>query len=1544
MASRGAFAFRSAKPSEKEDKKNKAQRCLARTASITSNATKTSKLPTQSNSFFSRNKHAKPKPEYQTRTAPSASIPGSRAQNILDIGPTRSDMSRSSDARSAQSVGAGSPAGTTTVSVKSGKPRAVLRRRAPSIERSAEYPATESSASSYEPSKQYHASRSSPGGYHDSEPGSIMGVSAPQASNTAASYQPRGLGLGSEYATSSSHMATYNSRRNPQSTSTSTLPPPTPTQAHDSGSSTRRSESPGAFSRTSTPTSMSSQSPGVPTPLKAPLRPKTTSPTRSRPPVSTRGLGRIAREEKAAPRTTGLASVRESATSSSSSSTIKPESRTGGNRTPHADLPSPNPITPPPTNPPGPGPSSQAQGFPQRKGSLKYREEQASRMVSQPDGGAPRDQGYTAAASSQTGRARIPPSRPSRDGVEIDERLVSLSQQHPTLQPSALITEGQSRKANDHERYRSDGRTGGSLGVRAGVSRTPPVSNSAFTSRMPSPNVASSLSRFASPADSSRSRPSVETNISAAKSAKDPSPQSAGSSKSSSRFGFFTRRARSPMETTSSEKADKADKAAKKGPAAGTGHEGYGKYARRGRSGSSTSASRGRSTSSTSIGRTSSSRKSSLTSRDVPELDDFYRERLAPKAIAGGGREYEAGSDPYATRSPESSVSAFEHPVPSGNRARIGAFDSQTSLQEPAHRLHHINRRLPQRHDDPAKATVGQGYEPSGAPSLATRRSLHRSQNFQDAEPIRIPAPINTEATAASSMTSKDTLQSQLRTHDSTVPVTDDISEGHEGNWLKANKTPKTKKSPRKWNFFQRTQGSPKPALPTAPRSDDYQDVMRVAVSNAPVTQEPRQVPFYALMDNNEQGSTDLGSMSQLARSNSQLNRSGSFSVSRSRDLSPEKQPRKLSMLLPSPPTITTAFPKTPNRSSPSQPPAPPSSLLVQPSTVETQPSDAATSSEPRKPRLQQIGRIPRVVSKRDRLHRPPPQSFSRPRPYTPRQEDVPSSAPVVASGGYPLGPEDLASGIQTESIPQRPWDTQDYAGPARAPVRTIETSNPSSRKDEFMAFPPRIGSEVSGSSSSGILSYVAAATTAVVPEPGAAPSDDEVWNEYYEFLDTVGSPGPATSGKGSYFEKGQGKTRFQPAPLHVRKDASVTGSKASSPERLEAATYPPAAAAPSRDLPSPPKKSKLLEVPPTPGTISDLLAGYADRDSTVTKHRSQSMTSRYSTSSIESEADSLAGHEAQRSQPSWVAPQLTPAQRLSQIYLRRDALLASTWLSFDRVLFSPAHGQVQSNSKDRILVLDGLGDDEWSFYCAEHYPTATIYNLSPKARKDAPAIQIPGVPKPPENHKHIQYTSMGSTFPFPQEFFAAAVFRFPAATSDAAYYSAVSEFKRVLRPGGYLEMSMLDIDMINMGSLTRRALRALKERKQVANRDVSLKPLSDNIQKMLGKKAFENLYRVQPIVPVAGHLNSSRAESFDSASGKQLPVQPKGERGSGDIAKNLAKVGRWWFSSCYETGLRGSIWNDKALLAECEARETGFRFLLCYAQKPLHKRRTRSF
>lgn len=1369
----------------------------------------------------------------------------------------------------------------------------MLRRKAPSIEQRKGYARTESSASSHEPTppRQPLGMANSPGGFSDPFPDSILGITAPPIPSTIASRTPGGLGAGFEYATSSSRMANYNSRRTPPVPSPQVLPPPTPTLAHDSGSSTRRSESPGAFSQTSTPTSMSSQSPGISMPVQAPARTRRESPVGSRPPITISRRRLPMQEDIPASSSRGLTSVRESATSSSSSSTVK---GTG----PRDTQPKPSKISAErssshDSNPPsrtGPGKqisSSRALPLP--------RQEVAKTGLSQPrvanrfvDPAI--DQRMRQNNTSQGNRSKIPPPRPSREGAP----------ELPAEFHSAVVrTESEARRPHP----------GSTISGRSPSSAS---STSALPSRLPSPNPSSVQLPRPTLASASRSRasPSVETNVGSIGASKDPSPQSAGSSKSTSRFGLFTRRTKSPLESTAVENIDRS---LKKGPAAGTGHEGYKNYARRGRSGSiSTSASRGRSTSSTSVGQTSTSRKSSLTSRDgpesKPELDEFYRSRLEPNSIRGGLPTDDLAGKPDLQTQESVQNSASNLPR---ERLRIrespplierGEHSHKADYQpEQSHSLRHDFRRLGRSHDDPPNV---QGFQnpfklqnPQPEITLATRRSVHRSQVLAD--PIRVPAPIDTRAMAPSPViNSQDDYQSSVPQSDSAMPVSD-FSEGHEGNWLKVRVALKPAKSPRKWNFLQRAQASPRKAQHlAAPRSDDDQGAVRelpAAVSRLP---ESRPIPYYAILNSSEQEDLDTfaaGSTEQYGSRPAVADRQGS----------PEKQDYRPSMLLPSPPTLTGEFPDVSEFPLEKSPHAPPE--------VEVPVLDTPVPTEPRRPRLQQIGRIPRVVSKRDRLHKPPPQSFSRPRPYAvaaATSDEAPSSAPARSTGdGFETAYRPVL-GIQTEMIPSDPWGYQNSAKPASAPVGNVGQSSRSNNNDEFLAFPPRVPSEVSGSSSSGVASF--AATTAVVPEPGTAPDEDEVWNEYNEFLDTVESPAPLANEKMNQYDKSVQKGKWTPSPLQIRKDSS------GGPEEGPAANYPPLTP-PTRELPSPPKKSKFLDRPSSPGTISDLLAGYGDRNrlSGHTQRKSASSSSRYSTSSIESEADSLAGRENTAKHGAVVVPE----------DVRIEALMAGTWLSFNHVLFSPADGELRSKMKNRILVLDGLGIDDWAFYCAGNYEDALLSNLSPVQQR----------PKTRDNYDHFPYTSLDGAFPFPQGYFSAAVFRFPAAASEVSYRHAISEFKRVLRPGGYLELSMLDIDMVNMGDQTRRALRGLKQRKQVAEPNTSLKPLSDNIQKMLGQEAFENLNRCVVDVPVSGRIPISRTGSFDGNKG-DAPSVTSSKGGDHGIPWDLAKVGRWWYSRCYEVGpgaVQRSIWDDKALLDECEARKTGFKLFLCYAQKP---------
>ncbi len=1148
----------------------------------------------------------------------------------------------------------------------------------------------------------------------------------------------------------------------------------------------------------------------------------------------------------------------------------------------------------------------------------------------------PPGESYIAQSDSyQYNWSKTPPPRPSREGtpsLDLDDTLD--------------LFQGTRTRINLDRDVPSTERAAGANTSRTAIGRFPSNASSVSTrpSRMPSPN---SISNPLQPIHSKSPKPQdlslVETNVGRARSAKDPSPLSASSSKSSSRFGLFTKRTRSPLDTAA---YDNSEKAAKKGPAAGTGHEGYGKYAKRGRSGSiSTSASRGRSTSTNSAGRTPISRKSSFTSREDHDIDEFLRERLTPVVMTGGARAIDSrtfGSAHQPTSSGESaaattsseSVPAIGAPLKSQMPMR-----SETSGREPGniHFLRRDHRRLPDRKDNPEYRFEQQGgrYVDSsyGQPTLAARRSAHRSQFGKDVEVMKIPTPIDTQAlTASPRVGSHDDLQSILFPTDSTPQLNDDRHEGRESDWLKSQNSERLarSRSPRKWAFFQRAQASPRrPLEDMVPKSSHDQSSVRELPATVSSLPESRSIPFYALLDNSEQEDSH-----QMVVKRNQIDPTdggGPTSLS-AQDIYPQRDHR-LSTLLPSPPMLAAEFPKTQGSISPGVVLRPPEATTTAASEVRPVPLP-----EPKKPRLQQVGRIPRVISKRDRPHKPPPQSFSR--PFARRPTTINESLTITPETRSQDHVQRPLLGIQTEVIPSNPWGNQDSAKPASAPV------NPSASfygidKDEFLVFPPRVGSEVSGSSSSGIVSLVG--TTAIVPEPGTAPDEDEVWNEYNEFLDTVESPAPLAEGSINPLEKSLRKKGWAPEPLHIQKVSSVTSSSSSTEKKVSAA-YPDVSA-PKRPLPNPPDRptSYTSGPPATSVAVSDLLGGYGDRNRSgaITRQVSLSSGSRYSTSSIESDPDSLAGRENREKKTiTPPMPAKTHSEPIVQSSLRFDALMTSRWLSFDRVLFSPALVEAKRSHKDQVLVLDGLGNDDWSFYCAETYMNVDIFNLSPKP---ASSPQI-GALQLPKNYRQVQHADLRKRFPFETGFFTAAVFRFPAATSEDAYLNSISECMRVLRPGGYLELSVLDINMVNMGNRARRALHELKHRMRVSQPDVALKSLSATLQKMVKQRGFENLNRCVVSVPVAGRVSKSRSRSGtsdeDSGTLGDLRKEAFGKE-DGGLGKTLATVGRWWFTRCYEMitlpygDLERSIWNDEVLLEECERKETGFKLLLCYAQKP---------
>ncbi|KAL8884378.1 MAG: hypothetical protein Q9215_007560 [Flavoplaca cf. flavocitrina] len=1500
MASRGTYGSRSAKGAEKEKEKDRSRIPiigLSRKSSVTS-TTSTSKTPSTSTSWFSRGRRKQAAEPPRALAVSSSSTRTNKSTKPTDVAmSSRSEPFRQPRQQTSNIdpiTTAPKPSSSTYVPDIEDPQRKTLRRKPSAID---------------------------------------------------------------QRTTSSSRMDTYNARQAPKTPNQQLLPPLAPSFANSSGSSTtRRSESPGSFSRTSTPTSISSYSPGIPVTTKSPLRTRQISPTRSRPPVTRNWQGNHSKQELSTDTSPGLSAVQELATSSSSSSTVR------GNQSSHHRNQAPVPSQQTSPQPGGTSKSDLPPQFTSRNVPFSHDEPQ-SRV------GAHDSFSHVALSASQF-PSKTPPPRPSREGTPGLEDVVITS---PIIRSnlSRLETTGHKRRESlEKPLFPPGSRVETASSTRSFLEHSKSTERSRLTktSRLPSPDLATVGSSETWSAEKPPNRITAHHGASRSHNAsrgREPSPVSAEAGKSTSRFGFFSRRT-SPVRDQRSESIEKA---VKKGPAAGTGHEGYGKYARRGRSGSAgTSASRGRSSSSNgttgSVGRTPSSRKSSFTSRDEPEMDDFLRDRLNPVIISGGrvsSDQRNSGADLYRTASEASTASILSSDDSSFGKAQQSSqnrFAGSTMVINSSNPSRRASKVLPRGKETTNSTITSDADDGSSStrPNLATRRSMHRSQLFKEGESVRVPAPINTRAVAPSpSINSRDTFQSSALKTGSSLQSTDDISEGREGNWLRPRKAEKPSKSPSKWNFFQRTNAAQKKSSSRRPSQDrERPQEVPVAITPRP---EARPVAYYAMIDNNGQDVDDpeglVPSLEDVERLRPPLSRMEP-SVDYHASASDRRREHKQSMLLPSPPTMAGEFTNI-------QGPPSPKVLHRQPVPISQPPvEDRQPIRKPSESRLQQVGRIPRVVSKRDRPHKPPAQSFSRPfaRGTTvPKQQQQQQPTYDAYRRKHPETTDRPILGIQTERIPSDPWGDPASAKPASAPVRPYAQSHNQDRQ-EFMIMPQRITSEMSGSSSSGGMSFVLA--PADTKQPGYKPHEDDVWNEYDDFLDNVESPAPLPTKPVETASKRNSppKPRMTPAPLQIRK-----GSTASSTQSTSGRDLPPMTVAPTSALPSPPSRMALLSpnLASSPMSFSDFISGYGDRNrsSAVSNLRQSSVSgSHYSQASIHS----IASSSADQKRHTQIMAEKTRNSSNSQSNLRFSALMTSKWLSFGRVLFSPAHDDILQSTKqtpNRVLVLDGLGNDDWSFYCALTYPDATVYNLNSFKRMSSHRRQGIGNPvQSPPNHRQIFHTGMNAPFPFPKGYFSTAVFRFPVATTEAAYYNAVSECKRVLRPGGYIEISILDLDMVNMGNRARRAVRGLKTRMQMARKDVDLKPLSDNIQKMLGRRGFENLRRGMVTVPVAGTLDgsetSSRNASMDEGQGKSFADMLNDESESGDegITRMVSRVGRWWYERCYESGERGregeeevggeSIWNDKALLKECEKKETGLKLLICYAQKPVvSKRRT---
>ncbi|KAK2793172.1 hypothetical protein FQN52_001820 [Onygenales sp. PD_12] len=1323
---------------------------------------------------------------------------------------------------------------------------------------------------------------------------------------------------------------------------TMNLPPPTPNfTASTSSPSTRYSESPGPWSsRTSTPTSMSSYSPGIIQPTKIASRLRQPSPAISRSPLprqatepapSTSTLKDATNFQPRTPRKTQT----HPPVTAIKTETI--ERRYIEDERQNLEPPHSPPLRKSSTKFKSPIPKKEDDRT--RKPAQQSRTEGAGQIKESHQGG-PKNSSRLPAPSST-----LPPSRPSRAGTGALE-----------LKPSPVIRSNMSAlKFPGHKAH------GSSESSYAKPHTTPGYHVNSSTESFQSKSSSRLPNRYASPYPASSQNSSTAKLATASKDSlgrtktvltKEPrEPETASGTR---RFGIFSRKGKPSTETNA---LDRETKQTRRGPAAGTGHEGYGKYAQRGRR-TSVSSSNGRARS-TSTG--ASTRKGSIASRAETEIDDFLLDRLEPVVINGGGASRTELSRTESQQSANSlAVASASNSRPSEQSSKPGGKILNSAPSTTAH------------HDQPAEtfdSLLQKMHQNDTKSNLASRRSFRKSQLFGGHKDANLPLLINTDIPKSRpSIDSGNTSQTSFSQSSVSITVRD-------GQYQQTKDIKKPEKRGM-WNFFQRSHQKPRKGSIPEPTSTVE---VPVSISKHPTS---KHVAHYALLENEQIESDSLEDIFQ------RIEESPPTEEDDEDDDRTQEVPLGLglkrqhghSVLLPSPPAALTGYSYEKTTTSPRV-------FFNKDIFIEEPKVDVHR----RPSRLEPVGRIPHVISSREEEKKPPIPSFSRSfsRVDMPSLTSTANEQPVqfYASGRPALG-------AQTDILP-----SQEFHGgfAISEPHDSANRSHGYGPKDgEFFAFPRRKSVASGSSSSEGRMSL--AAVTAVAPQPGSKLLEDEVWNEYDDFIDTVLSPKTQSKKKKPAAQQSFKLATRASRTLQAELNGATNGngncflsspSEYSSLHRsLSSARSSGSSVRLRRSMIHSALHASMTQS--TPMSFKDLY-GYSDKNGAEFVIHGSPLSIRRP----ESQSDTIR-------EPSLPTPKNTDVDRrrntilldiaerdrngaVAQTNLRSGSLMTSRWLSFGRVLFSPAHNHLKEQDQGRVLVIDGLGNDDWSFYCALTYPAATIYSLGFSGSTSVSSN--PAAWQPPANHRTIHHPNLENPFPFPKGFFTAAVLRFPAACSEYGLKKTISECKRVLRPGAYMEMNVMDLDMVNMGNRTRKAVRMLKERMCMTDPSINLKPASDNIQRLLGKRGFENLSRCIVGVPVAGTVlsssdtsSSSRStigtlptptnpystKSTSNISGSRKSKRPPSDDGDvslGDllsdpapsesndesIAKMVARVGRWWYTRCYEAAILPdgnpdySIWADRRVLRECQRRGTGFRLLIAYAQKPSEPRRTAS-
>lgn len=184
-----------------------------------------------------------------------------------------------------------------------------------------------------------------------------------------------------------------------------------------------------------------------------------------------------------------------------------------------------------------------------------------------------------------------------------------------------------------------------------------------------------------------------------------------------------------------------------------------------------------------------------------------------------------------------------------------------------------------------------------------------------------------------------------------------------------------------------------------------------------------------------------------------------------------------------------------------------------------------------------------------------------------------------------------------------------------------------------------------------------------------------------------------------------------------------------------------------------------------------------------------------------------------------------------------------------------------------RILDLGGQATCDWAWHCALEYPNSKVYTITTKSTRQMTNSNIRG----PHNHRKVAVDKLYK-LPFKDNQFDLisarniySILKLTCENGEDEYDRCLRECMRCLKPGGYLEFSILDSDLVNPGPLGQ--ARSVEFGFNLRTRGYDAQPSKAWLGR-LRKAGFVNIKRAwlflpmgAPVVPASANRDSLGVE-----------------------------------------------------------------------------------